>query len=116
MLEEGKVDSDRPFVHYLGTGASFPELHVKDGVDRTGEVTIRHLMSHRSGFGDYFFYKMHARRLRHTIADGIDSAWNFEDIIQRIRSHGAVIAPGASKRAIYTDTNYRLLGRVIEQI
>lgn len=116
LLEEQKIDFDMPVVHYLGNCAHCSELHVKDGVDRTGEVTIRHLMSHTSGFGDYFLYRMHARRLRHEIAEGIDGAWNFEEVIQRTRSHGAVAAPGASKRAIYTDTNYHLLGRVIEQI
>ncbi|WP_460274714.1 serine hydrolase domain-containing protein [Celeribacter sp. ULVN23_4] len=116
LLEEGKIDFDLPFVHYLGDCAQCSELHVKDGVDRTAEVTVRHLMSHTSGFGDYFIYKYHARRLRHELVEGVDGGWGFEDVIQRTRSHGAVAAPGSAGRAIYTDTNYHLLGRVIEEI
>jgi D-alanyl-D-alanine carboxypeptidase len=29
-------------------------LHVQDGVDRTGEITVEHLLGHTSGLPDYY--------------------------------------------------------------
>lgn len=116
LCEEGKIDLDMPFLRYISNTASCLELHVMDGVDRTDQITLRHLMSHRSGLGNFFIYKRQARELRHMVGDGVDSSWGFEDAMQRARSHGAIRAPGTGERAYYSDTNYHILGRVIEDV
>ena len=113
---EGKIDLDKPFKTYMPTCKLCVEIHVKDNIDYTDDITIRHLMSHTSGLGDFFIYKHHARALQHAIADGKDEAWTFDDVITRTRSHGAVMEPGVSRRALYTDTNFQILGKVIECI
>lgn len=116
LREEGKIDFDQPFLRYMSNPAQLAELHVKDGVDYTDQVTIQHLMSHTSGFGDFFLFKNHARGWRHDVGKGVDSAWGFDEVLARTRSYGAVAVPGDPRRAHYTDTNFHLLGRVIEDI
>lgn len=116
LIEEGKVGFEDPFLTYLGRDKKYEELLVREGIDYTDQVTIRHLMSHTSGFGDFFLYKYQARTLKHAIGDGVDTAWTFDEVLQRSRSHGAVAVPGQSPKALYTDTNFHILGRVIETI
>ncbi|EKE73463.1 serine hydrolase domain-containing protein [Celeribacter baekdonensis] len=116
LIEEGKIGLDDPFLTYLGHDKQYEELLVREGVDYTDRVTIRHLMSHTSGFGDFFLYKYQARTLKHAIGAGVDTAWSFDEVVQRSRSHGAVAVPGQSRKALYTDTNFHMLGRVIEAI
>lgn len=120
LVAEGAIALDVPFMSYLDdcrNGCRLcAELHVLDGVDYSHQITVRHLMSHQSGLGDFFIYKHSARSVQHAIAEGIDTGWTFADVIQRTRSHGAICPPGTGRRANYTDTNYHLLGKVIEGV
>ncbi|MFJ2666561.1 hypothetical protein ACIO14_19670 [Nocardia fluminea] len=43
-----------------------------------------------------------------------DAAWTFEDFHERARSMPSRFPPSAPGRAEYCDTNYQLLGRIIE--
>ncbi len=114
LVEEGKIDLDRSFVAYLDNPRICAELHVMDGVDYTAQITLRHLLSHRSGLGDFFLFKNNARSVQHSIAEGIDTGWTFSDVVQRTRSHGPICPPGTGRKANFTDTNFHLLGKVIE--
>lgn len=116
LRDEGKIAFDTPFKSYLPGCKLCIEIHVKDAVDYTDQITIRHLMSHTSGLGDFFIFRNRARALQHAIADGYDTAWSFDDVISRTRSHGAIEAPGVSPKALYTDSNFHILGKVIEAI
>lgn len=116
LRDEGKVAFDTPFKSYLPNSNLWVEIHVKDAMDYTGIITIRHLMSQTSGLGDFFVYRNRARALQHALADGVDTSWTFEDVILRTRSHGAIEAPGASPKALYTDSNFHILGKVIEAL
>jgi D-alanyl-D-alanine carboxypeptidase len=116
LRDEGKIAFDTPFKSFLPECKLCIEIHVKDTIDYTDRITIRHLMSHTSGLGDFFIFRNRARTLQHAIADGIDTAWTFDDVIARTRSHGAIEKPGASLKALYTDSNFHTLGKVIEAI
>jgi CubicO group peptidase (beta-lactamase class C family) len=116
LRDEGKVDFDTPFRRYVPYDKIWVEIHVKDAIDYTGNITIRHLMSQTSGLGDFFVFRNRARDLQHALAEGVDTSWTFEDVISRTRSHGAIEAPGASLRALYTDSNFHILGKVIEAL
>lgn len=54
--------------------------------------------------------------MQHALAKGVDTSWTFEDVISRTRSHGAIDVPGASPTALYTDSNFHILGKVIEAL
>ncbi len=90
-------------------------LHVIDGVDRTGEITIRHLMSQTSGLADYFQGTLPGgTSLERSLTSGEDRAWAAAESIELARRIGAVFPPGHRRKALYADTNYQLLGMVIE--
>jgi CubicO group peptidase (beta-lactamase class C family) len=116
LRDEGKVAFDTPFKSYIPDCKLCIEIHVKDAIDYTGDITIRHLMSQTSGLGDFFVFRNRARGLQHTLADGVDTSWTFEDVISRTRSHGAIEVPGASANALYTDSNFHILAKVIEAL
>lgn len=116
LRDEGRLAFDTPFKTYLPGCKLCIEIHVKDSIDYTDDITIRHLMSHTSGLGDFFIFRNRARDLQHSIADGVDTSWTFDDVISRTRSHGAIEKPGVSKKALYTDSNFHILGKVIEAI
>lgn len=116
LRDEGKVAFDAPFKTYLSGCKLCVEIHVKDTIDYTGLITIRHLMSQTSGLGDFFIFRNRARDVQNTISSGIDASWTFDDVISRTRSHGAIAKPGESPKALYADVNFHILGKVIEAI
>ena len=119
LVQEGKLDLNAPFKSYMPGYKVCVEVHVKDRVDYTDTITIRHLMQHRSGLGDYFVYKPSRgkqREFAHPARHGEDSAWSFEDVIMRARAHGGHFPPGTGRKALYSDTNFHILGKVIECI
>jgi len=92
-------------------------LHVYKGKEFTQEICIRHLLSHTSGLADYFQDKqLHKGSLEQEIKAGKDRGWTFEDIIELNAHQKAFFAPGTSGKAHYSDTNFQLLGKIIEEI
>lgn len=92
-------------------------LHVHRGVDHTATITLRHLLAHTSGLPDYFSGRKQRRgepSLDTQLRSNVDVSWNVNDAVRWARDDGALFAPGRGRRAFYSDTNYQLLGRVIE--
>lgn len=116
MLEEGKLALDTPFTAYLEGQKVCDELHVMDGVDYTDQITIRHLLSHRTGFDDKFMTQKGGKVIIHEFMTGIDSKWTFDDVVTRARSHGAIYAPGAGDKPSFSDVHFHILGKLIEEI
>ena len=79
------------------------------GIDYSKEITIKHLMSNTSGIPDYFT----SEAMRELTA-GTDQSWGFERTIESAKQMKPKFTPG--KKAQYSDTNYQLLGRIIETI
>ena len=59
---------------------------------------------------------MSSKRERYEIIQRLDQSWTFEEAIERSKSMRLKFAPGAKGKAFYSDTNYQLLGRIIETI
>jgi D-alanyl-D-alanine carboxypeptidase len=92
-------------------------LHVYEGVDRSGAVTIRQLLAQTSGLPDYFEGRQaDGVRLDRELIAGRDRAWSYSDVLAWARGMTPRFAPGARGKAYYSDTNYQLLGRVIERV
>ncbi|MDQ2077802.1 serine hydrolase [Marinimicrobium sp. ABcell2] len=84
-------------------------LHNKNGVDRSGEIEMVHLLSNTSGIPDYF----QGDTVNRLIA-GEDEPWGFWPVIKAAKQRQPKFLPG--KGAQYSDTNFQLLGAIIEAI
>ncbi|WP_281886129.1 serine hydrolase [Paenibacillus sp. YYML68] len=92
-------------------------LHQYKGVDYSQELTITHLLSHTSGLPDYFQHRHpNGRPLQARLTAGDDSGWTFEQAITWSKTMTPHFAPGTKGKALYTDTNFQLLGRIVEVV
>jgi len=85
-------------------------LHVVNGVDCGASLTIRHLLHQTSGLADYYESDL-ARDLK----AGNDRSYGLTEVLQMTRALPPQAAPG-DKRSYYSDTNFQLLGAVIERV
>ena len=115
LRSQGRLGLDDLLIDHLPLGLvvgihNFP-------TDATASLTVRHLMSHTSGLPDYFQQKRpEGSSLQRDITSGRDQAWTFDDVLAASRRMKPPFAPGTPGKAFYSDTNYQLLGKVIETI
>jgi D-alanyl-D-alanine carboxypeptidase len=84
-------------------------LHVRNGIDRSGSIEVWHLMSNTSGIPDYFDKETVDR-----LVSNNDEAWGLWPTLSAARQKQARFLPG--RKAQYSDTNYQLLGAIIEAV
>ncbi|ADU32191.1 serine hydrolase domain-containing protein [Evansella cellulosilytica] len=107
LFEHGHLTFDDAITSYLDY--PFMEaLHVHDGNDYTDEIKIRHLLNHTSGLSDNF------RPLLEKFLQDKNFYITPEEAIAWSKHHHAEFPPG--KGFQYTDTNYHILGLIIEKI
>ncbi len=116
LRQEGRIGLDDPMSRYLPADL-IRGLHVMGGVDRSAEITVRQLISNTSGITDYFFGKgPDGVRSADALLGGQDEAWPLERIVERVRTLKPRFLPGQRGKVHYSDTNYELLGHVIEAV
>lgn len=108
LFERGHLDFDDPVGKYLD-GDLMSRLHFFRGKDYSNHITIRHLLMQTSGLNDVFFLL-----LKKMIDNPEFSITPREAIIWGKENIKPVAAPG--RRHFYTDTNYYLLGLIIEKV
>jgi CubicO group peptidase (beta-lactamase class C family) len=115
LYEKGALSLDDPMARYL------PEefirgLHVYKGKDYTHEITIKQLLSHTSGIADYYTEKPKGGKpLFELFLEKPERSWRVDETIERARRDlKPNFQPGTD--ASYSDTNFQLLGKVIEAI
>jgi D-alanyl-D-alanine carboxypeptidase len=97
LVEEGRLQLDAPVATYL------------PGIVPDAEVmTVRQLMNHTSGLYDY-----QDNRFISLVARDPGRVWAPEELIGYAVERGAYFAPGA--RWYYSNTNYVVLGLIIQQ-
>ncbi len=113
---EGQLDLDAPAAKYLDDSA-MSGLHVLRGADAGDRITIRELLSHTSGIADYFEQRQRDGSTQIGKALQADFAWTFDDVLRITRDElTPKFAPSTPGKAFYSDTNYQLLGAVVEAI
>lgn len=116
LVSERKLRLDDKIGGYLDSDV-MKNLHLYKGVDYSHEITIRNLLAHTSGLSDYFEDKgPNGRSLEEELFSGNDQFWTFEQAIERSKEIKPHFAPGSKKKAHYSDTNFQLLGKIIENI
>lgn len=92
-------------------------LHVLDGVDYSNDITIKHLISNTSGIPDYFAFKQsNGKTVASQLFNGEDQDWSLDKTLALIKKLKPKFEPGQKGKVHYSDTNYQLLGRIIENI
>jgi len=92
-------------------------LHILNGKDYSNKLTIKNLLAHTSGIPDYFKQKDGAgKSLKKELIKGNDKSWSFEEAIALSKSLHPLFIPDQKGKAHYSDTNFQLLGRIIENI
>jgi len=99
----------------------FPEgfidgINVLGGKDYSKEITITHLMSNTSGIPDYFYYDKQKGNSVEDLMLGNDQAWPLERAIETAKTLKPKFKPGQKGKVHYSDTNYQLLGAIIEKV
>ena len=115
LRASGQLDWDAPFREYL-PHVDVAGLVVVDGADHTPHVTVRQLLAHTSGIPDYFEGQRPdgTTTMQRLLAQ--DFSWDLDDVLAWTRQMSAPFAPGTPGRALYSDTNYQLLGAIIQQL
>jgi CubicO group peptidase (beta-lactamase class C family) len=121
LMEQGRVSLDNAMTAYLPREL-VERLHVWKGRDRTGEITLRHLLGHATGLPDYLVIRPpEGMSLFDAAASGQTGGWGIEEIADLVRAHGSPEFPprpfdGRRHRIRYSDTNFQLLIAIIETV
>jgi CubicO group peptidase (beta-lactamase class C family) len=99
----------------------FPEgfidgIHKLNGIDYSKDITIAHLLSNTSGIPDYFYYDKTKGESAEALMLGNDQAWPLERAIESTKTLKPKFKPGQKGKVYYSDTNFRLLGAIIEKV
>jgi hypothetical protein len=118
LMEEGELDLDDPASKYLGEIGylRFDEIHVLDGESHADEITIDHLLQHRTGLGDIFTDT--AVRFFIDVFLNPNRQYSPETIMDKFFAYKLNEKPHfkPGEGYYYSDTNYVLLGLIIEHI
>lgn len=116
LIEENRLNLDDKISKYLP--AHFMEnLHVHKGTDYSNEITVRHLISNTSGLPDYFFHKEgNKSTTADSLSQGNDESWKIERTLKYVKQMPPHFPPGKKGKAKYSDTNYQLLGSIMETV
>lgn len=104
LVRAGRLDLDAPIARYVGTAPWFA------GLVTGPRMTVRQLMNHTSGLVRYEFAPATGQRLR---AEPMH-VWTVADRLAVLAGVAPPFAPGTDWE--YSDTNYIVLGAIIEAI
>jgi D-alanyl-D-alanine carboxypeptidase len=108
LHEKGKLSFEDRISNYLDSEL-IDGLHVYKGKDYSSEIQIRHLLNQTSGLPDHFYPLLEKLLADHNYVKDPQQAveWTKKNLTPRA-------VPG--KKTHYTDTNYHLLGLIVEQV
>lgn len=104
LVQEGKAELDQPIAPYFANDPWFPRL------PNASKITLRQLMNHTSGLVRYEFKDQFTQDL----TQNPDKTWKPEELLAYLLDEKAPFEPGQGWD--YSDTNYIVLGMIIERI
>ncbi len=116
LRAQGRLDLDTPAARYLEPSV-MAGIHMLRGVDSGDSITVRQLLSHTSGIADYFEQRRRDGTTQIQSFLQRDVGWSFEDVVRITKEELTPrFEPGTPSKALYSDTNYQLLGAIIESL
>lgn len=112
LIQQGKLSLDDCLSKFFGDEI-LDGIHVYKGKDYSKELTVRNLLFQNTGFPDVFavdFNKINRRMQKE------DFSVSFEEYVELARTHKKKFAPGTPGKAHYSDLNFEMLGKIIEQL
>jgi len=89
---------------------------VYKGKDYSNEITIKELLSHTSGIADYYTEKPKGgKSLFEIFLEEPERSWTVDETIARVKNDLVPNFPPGTDTS-YSDTNFQLLGKIIEVI
>lgn len=117
LHDQGKLNLDQPIATYLPADL-LAGIHVHRGHDYSHELKVYQLVAQTSGLPDYFEDKPKGgRSLYDDLKQGApDRAYTTQELLAIVRDIPPKFEPDAKngRKAHYSDTNYHLLGAIIE--
>ncbi|WP_138754536.1 serine hydrolase domain-containing protein [Paenibacillus sinopodophylli] len=115
LVDEGKLSFDDKINTWLDAQI-LKGLFVVNGTDYSDQVTIRNLLSHTSGVGDYFAGPVkHGKSILEIMASTPDRSFTPQELISFTRDNQEPVGlPGET--FYYSDTGYILLGLILESL
>lgn len=104
LVKEGKLSLDEKVSHYLGKEPWYPN------VQNAETITVRMLMNHTTGIDEYY----ELGNFMETLISNPDKQWTPEECISYTFGRPPLFAAGTDWG--YADTNYLILGLVVQSI
>ena len=115
LYEKGALSLDDPMSKYL-PGKLIQGIHVYKGRDYSNDITIRELLSHSSGIADYYTEKPKGgKSFFELFISEPQRSWTVDETIARVKKDLSPHFPPGTDTS-YSDTNFQLLGKIIEGI
>jgi CubicO group peptidase (beta-lactamase class C family) len=123
LEERGSLSLNDPLAKFL-PAPMLEGLHRYKGRDYSDHLAVYHLVSQTSGLPDYFEESPKGgKSVFDQIVELGDMEWSVEDVVHIAKSRLSPKFPpepkdkvGSGNKAYYSDTNYQLLGAVIESV
>ena len=116
LREKGKLDFEDSIAKFLAKDV-IHHLHRHRGNDYSEKITVANLLGHTSGLPDYFQNRPSSgRSLESRLTGGEDLYWDFRQVLEWSKAMKPKFPPSQKGRAHYSDTNFQLLGRILENL
>jgi len=116
LKAEGKLSLNDKISKFLSPEIMH-KLHIFKQVDYSNALTFSNLLAHTSGLPDYFEDKgADGKSLLQKLQEGNDQSWTFEQTVEMSKKMPPKFAPDTKGKTHYSDTNFQLLGKIIENI
>lgn len=109
LKDQGHLDLDTTAQSIL-SHYDLSDLHNVNGRAFGPHLTIRHLLHQTSGLADYY-----EGDVAKTLKQGMDQSYDLSDVLCMTKALSPQ-APPDSDRSYYSDTNWQLLGAIIETV